>query len=162
MNGEANKALMTCVLPLPDPESSPVTAPCPDLLVHSGQQRLPRTAPRQGLCDRPLWALTAVLGQGHMLSRKSPSPSFYHLNLKLGKSLFRLFHNQTGAQDKNDDWLTEGYWGRETRTLMKKITVWSRVSGAASGTRGHERSQHCRGLATLRRLRGPSGLCLCG
>lgn len=87
MNREGNKALMTRVLPLTDPESSPVTTPSPDLLVHSRQQRLPPTAPRQGLGDKPLPALTAVLGQGHVLSRTSLSSLFYHLNLKLRESL---------------------------------------------------------------------------
>ena len=87
MNREGNKALMTRVLPLTDPESSPVTTPSPDLLVHSGQQRLPPTAPRQGLCAKPLRALTTVLGQGHVLSHTSLSSLLYHLNLKLRKSL---------------------------------------------------------------------------
>ena len=76
--------------------------------------------------------------------------------------LFRLFHNQTGAGDKQDDWLTEGYWGRETHTLRRKEQHGPRSPGLCPEpmvTRGASTGE---AWPLSGRLRGRSGLSLCG
>ena len=45
--------------------------------------------------------------------------------------------------------------GNRDTYSVKKITAWSQVSRAVSGTHGHEKIKHWRGLATLRTAAWP-------